>query len=469
MSFKNDAQRRAAFANMGRFSIVSCDSAPKVVGITADGAEDEMRQWKEMYSDNRFSDQESIAVDGKTYKPEKARIVGDEDLAKAQADELEELANEISSSEDVEVDVDGNGGSTEEFVTEEHDVNVSYGSPADGVSYEQTFETGDVTEAVGDYDSRFKTDVIEPAKEGSVRAEAVIRQAQAVDDISQKDTRPFLERASKAFITGDTTIQTARVVGYDKFGDPVIKSKVVDEGGIRGAVLHDVAGFGSSIGRIPTSIGSGIKKTGAGLVRGVETAAAPALGRGALAFGTVAGGAVASGLSEVGDIMEAPKREYHMPPGYQKVYDYGSGKYRTEKVQRQPMEPFVSQLGAFDTPGVRVRPEQVIAGQESMQRGFWGMTSEEAEKSFKDRAKKTGGSGFRTTPYMPIRGVSRTASSALRQKSDFDRMRSLYGDSSPRVQRQEAALQSKVSYLDRKTVPGTNQDLIMRSSGLMAV
>ena len=104
-----------------------------------------------------------------------------------------------------------------------------------------------------------------------------------------------------------------------------------------------------------------------------------------------------------------------------------------------------------------------------MQGGFWGgLSGRQAEEAFLEKSKRAA-PVFRPQMTMPIRGVSRTTSSALRQKVELDRMRAAFGQSDPRVQRQQAALQSKVGYLDRRTSPGSMQNLIINSSGLRSV
>ena len=238
-----------------------------------------------------------------------------------------------------------------------------------------------------------------------------------------------------------------------------------------GAVEGDIAGLAVKAGHAPRDtligFGRGISGTVRAVKGGIDKAAAPALERGGEAFGTIAGGVAASGLKEVGSLMDEGKREYATPPGYQKVYQWDTGKYKTVPIAQRPMQPFYPQLGLFDSPGVYVKPEEYLVGKESMGGGFYGMSGKEATSAFEERAAKVSRDYGGRSAYIPkVGGVPRAVSSALKQKAQYDSDRAKYGDLNPSVVRQQAALQSKAGYLDRTVQPGSREEAMIRNYGV---
>jgi len=80
-----------------------------------------------------------------------------------------------------------------------------------------------------------------------------------------------------------------------------------------------------------------------------------ALARGAEAFGTTAGVGVTEAIRGVGDIIEGPQQEFHIPPGYQKIWD--GSKYVVRPQPQYPMEPWAvsKSFGVGMPPGVEPR------------------------------------------------------------------------------------------------------------------
>lgn len=492
--FKSDKQRKAAFANMNRFSVASAvidlfpggNDAPTTVGISAEGAEQEMEQWRQMYSGSRFSEQEVGAEESSgdvQSEPIEIDTSGDkmqEDMNQTVHDMrfeqyMEEKDDEPIIVEQPEVDYDVVGTSETSGVFTGSDGDVYYtdtevGSGENmgfGTSYESEFDVpqdepvSTRSPELEAFASGGRRGAIEGSAEiGSVRGKAqkVYEHREPVDVMMER-SGVLAEEGARTEAAAIEGAFAGRESGFKRAGRGLID-----------AAEKDFVGFAVGLGHAPRTAGKKIVSATKDIAGAAGKAAIPAAARGAEAFGTIAGGAVAGGLREFGDIIEAPQREYHIPPGYQKVYDYSSGKYKTVPVQRQPIAPFVPQIGQGQVAGVVVPPADFVAGQEMLQGGFWGgLSGKQAEDAFLERSKKSGGSGFRTSSYIPTRGVSRTAASAIRQKSELDRMRAALGQSNPRVQRQQAALQSKVGYLDRKTLPGTPQDVMMRSARLRSI
>lgn len=108
---------------------------------------------------------------------------------------------------------------------------------------------------------------------------------------------------------------------------------------------REAAGIGSGLVSLPGKAvmfpGRVVAETGraaGGVVRGAGRTAEYVLAPGALAFGLTAGQGVTDIIAEAGDIIEAPKREFWMPPGTQKVWT--GSKYETRQVLRPPLEPW---------------------------------------------------------------------------------------------------------------------------------
>lgn len=80
-----------------------------------------------------------------------------------------------------------------------------------------------------------------------------------------------------------------------------------------------------------------------------------ALARGTEAFGASAGVGVTEAIRGVGDIIEGPQQEFHIPPGYQKIWD--GSKYVVRPQPQYPMEPWAvsKSFGVGMPPGVEPR------------------------------------------------------------------------------------------------------------------
>ena len=379
MIFKNDKQRRAVFANMNKFSVASAvvnlfpgdDIDVDVVGLTSFGIDKERSQWDNLFRGNRFSDDSSslevvndVSSDMDT-KP--VDIITDAEQTKIMDDGLEDLAN-ATVNQEVEYD------------------DVTYqGMPKGEIIYQDDFKSsgvaGDVSESVSnDGFQRAELGQASAQKSGDVTFQK-LKAKQAAEDIVYGNRRDVREEAKRNLVRAFE-------------GD--IEELATEVGRLPRKGLERAVHLPSDIS---SSIGSGVKRTAKAVGKGVY----PALKRGAITFGATAGGAVSGAIAETSDLFEGPRREYRMPPGTQRVYEWGTGRYRTAAIPERPIPPFVSQFGYNRVPGVDVRREDYAAAQEVMNRGLYGMTGAEAASAFEDKSR-------RRVNYGPVsRGVPNVA------------------------------------------------------------
>jgi len=507
---------------MNKFSIASAvvdffpgpDVGNVVTGITERGVMEESSAYQKILSGSQFStDQKAEEADTVTFEQEpiviNTRDLDADEMNSVVGDISEERYNESISDDDVSSsdssNIDFDVGSSYEA-----DIPVGTYPQSDEVGYDRPtfgYQTGSngrdavVYDAITIDDGIPDTDTRLPAAEQTkknmdkVAAETydALRVRQKQEDVIEENQRPFGTRLYRAFEHGNVGVPHSEIVGYDKEKKPIIKTTMVKEGGVRGALIQGAADTGQYVGQVPgkvlagvgraavdvvktpgravKSVGRGVARVGKTVEKGVLDVAAPAAAIGAMAFGATAGGAVAGVIGETRDILELPQREYHTPPGYQKVYDWARDGYRTEKVERAPIVPFAPQMGVSQVPGVRVKPEEMLAARESFGQSLYGgMTLKEAEEAFVGLVKKNSvGVSPRASVVSIPRGVSRTTNAAIKDRANLEALKASLGQTSPTYQRAEAALQSKVSGLQRVTRPGSFQDSVIKTSGLSSV
>jgi hypothetical protein len=188
---------------------------------------------------------------------------------------------------------------------------------------------------------------------------------------------------------------------------------------------------GKQVGRAAYGVG----KAGKYLASEAAMVAAPA----AAAFGATAGTGVTEALRETGDLITAPKREFYMPPGFQRVWTGEGDNYKMTYVGTPQMTPtHVNVSAGLGMPvGVEMSPEtkaEVSSG--AINRALlMGIGDEEKEglvragtislgKVFEKRR-----SAENMSPYMRVAGMSykeaaeqfgraRVKSGSLRNKSE---------------------------------------------------
>ena len=541
MSFKNDNQRKAAFANMNKFSIASMvvDSFPGpdignvVTGITPRGVAEESNAYKSLKSGSQFSEeemgdlkQENIPEREEPIKMENPDRHAEEfadSMHNQDADEAEQMEAE-AVTEEIYAESESTGGTSEDFdsgfnqsthntYNQSTDANYNTDNQAEDINYNinkqaadeenisrsQTFEGYDTV-----YDGADKR-VMEKIVEERTKAIArqAITRATTEQEVGEDMQVPLTDALKTSFKSGN--FQDVGVkVNYDKHGNPMDTIVYKDPQGLRGALIHEAADVGKYVGEIPgkvlhgtgaavvdvvnapgravKSVGSGVGKVGRTVERGVFEVAAPAAVQAAHAFGATSGGAISGVVAGLDDVMMGPQRLYTQErAGVAKTWDPARESYRLDKIpDRTPLAPFAPQLGTGQVPGVKVKPEQYVAAQESFGQSLYGgMSLKDAENAFVDMMSRnrvaspsrssavpTSFGTSRSAAVPTIQGASRTTNSALRDRANLEVLKSSLGQNSPRVERAESALQSKVSGLQRSTAPGSFDDSVIKTSGL---